>query len=113
MVLEWTTEEASLLQDTPDIFQHQSAGYLRTSGQATLYETCVCVIHTIINLQLHVHYYEVLHNRPFSATSKESLRDSDIFLLGTGTGDFMRSECMKHVLVSFTLVYTHSQLHVH
>ena len=51
MVLEWTPEEASLLQDPvsvfisrkasepPDIFQHQSTGYLRTRGQETLYET--------------------------------------------------------------------------
>ena len=47
MVLEWTPEEASLLQDhlkrsmgdsePPDIFQHQSTGYLRTRGQETLY----------------------------------------------------------------------------
>ena len=55
MVLEWTPEEASLLQDRPfsaaasvyisseawetQIFQHQSTGYLRTRGQETLYET--------------------------------------------------------------------------
>ena len=47
MVLEWTPEEASLPQDhlkrsmgdsePPDIFQHQSTGYLRTKGQETLY----------------------------------------------------------------------------
>ena len=49
MVLEWTPEEASLLQDRPfstaaseekhDIFQRQSTGYLnyRTRGQETLY----------------------------------------------------------------------------
>ena len=64
MVLEWTPEEASLLQDhlkrsmgdsePQDIFQHQSTGYLRTRGQETL--TCACVIHT--NLQLH--YYSTI-----------------------------------------------------
>ena len=39
-----------------------------------------------------------------SATSEESLRDSeppDFFLPDTWTGDFMRSECIKLVLVSF------------
>ena len=30
-----------------------------------------------------------------------------------GTGDFMKSECMKLLLVLFTLIYTHCQLHVH
>ena len=73
MVLEWTPEEASLLQDRPfsaaasvyisseacmgdseppDIFQHQSTGYLRTSGQETLYETCASVIHSCIIIPL-------------------------------------------------------------
>ena len=47
MVLEWTPEDASLLQahlkrsmgdsEPPDIFQHQSIGYLRTRGKETLY----------------------------------------------------------------------------
>ena len=67
MVLEWTPEEASLLQDRPfsaaasvyisseacmrdseppDIFQHQSTGYLRTRGH--LYETCACVTHSCV-----------------------------------------------------------------
>ena len=95
MVLEWTPEEASLLQDRPfsvaasvyisseargdseppDIFQHQSTGYLRTRGQETLYETCACVIHT--NLQLH--YYSTMRHSTIDLslfnTSEESLRD--------------------------------------
>ena len=71
MVLKWTPEEASLLQDRPfsavyisrearetqkppDIFQNQSTGYLRTMGQETLYETCACVIHT------NLHYYSTI-----------------------------------------------------
>ena len=37
--------EAWERQKPPDIFQHQSTGYLRTRGQETLYETCACVIH--------------------------------------------------------------------
>ena len=72
MVLEWTPEEASLLQDQPfsaaalvyrcmgnseppDIFQHQSTGYLSLGpGDRRL---CVpCVVHT--NLQLH--YYSTI-----------------------------------------------------
>ena len=45
--------------EPPDIFRHQSTGYLRTGEQETLYEACACVIHT--NLQLHVHYCYLLH----------------------------------------------------
>ena len=94
MVLEWTPEEASLLQDRSsaaasvyisseewethkpsDIFQHQSTGYLRTRGQETLYETYACVIHT--NLQLH--YYSTMRHSTIDLslfnTSEESLRD--------------------------------------
>ena len=55
MVLEWTPEEASLLQDRPSLLQRQitSQGNMGDSEQPDiLYETC---IHTI-NLQLHVHY---------------------------------------------------------
>ena len=59
--------------------------------------------------------YETLHNRPFSVTSEESLRDSEPpgdFLTGyvpehQGTGYFMRSECIKlncacviHIIIS-------------
>ena len=76
----------------------------------TLIYSCMCII---------ILLYEALHDRPFSDTSEESLRDSeqpDIFLLGTRgprTGDdFMWSECMKLVLVSLTLFYTYSQLHM-
>ena len=59
----------------PDIFQHQSTGYLRTRGQETLYETCACVIHT--NLQLH--YYSTMRHSTIDlslfSTSEESFRD--------------------------------------
>ena len=78
--------------EPPDTFQQQSTGYLRTRGQET-YET---------------------HGQPFSVSSEESLRDSeppDIFFWvpeHQGTGDFMRSECMKLVLVSFTLASLHT-----
>ena len=72
MVLEWLAYsriDLSLLQhqstyqlreacEPPDIFQHQSTGYLRTRGQETLCETCACIIHT--NLPLHVHYYSAI-----------------------------------------------------
>ena len=47
---------------------------LRTRGQETLYETCACVIH---NSCIIILLYETLHNRPFSVTSEESLRDSE------------------------------------
>ena len=59
MVLEWTPEEASLLQDRPfsaaasvyisrEAWEAQtfsSISELRTRGQETLYETCACIIH--------------------------------------------------------------------
>ena len=94
-------------------FPHQSTGYLRTRLRLVSFTpiySCMCIT-----------LYETLYDRPFSVTSEDSLRDSeppDISLLGTrapmqGTGDFMRSECVKLVLVSFTLIYTHCQLHVH
>ena len=82
MVLEWTPEEVSLLQDRPfsaaasvyisreawETQNHQtfsSISLLGTLGE-TLYETSS----TVIPL------YETLHDRPFSVTSEESLRDS-------------------------------------
>ena len=51
------------------------------------------------------------HYRPFSVTSEESLRHSEPPLNGypSTTGQFIRSECVKLVLVSFALVYTHGQ----
>ena len=49
-----------------------------------------------MRLLLHVHY------RPFSVTSEDSLRDSEPRIPEhQGTGDFMRSECVKLVPVSF------------
>ena len=58
MVLEWTPEEGSLLQDRPSLLQRQSTSQ-RNMGDSEppdiLYETCACIIHT--NLQLHVHYF--------------------------------------------------------
>ena len=69
-MLEWTPEEASLLQDRSfsaaasvyisreawEAQNHQtfSSISLLGRGQDTLYETCACVIHT--NLQLHYYY---------------------------------------------------------
>ena len=59
LVLEWTPEEASLLQDRPfsaaalvyisreawEARTFSGISELRTRGQETLYETCACVIH--------------------------------------------------------------------
>ena len=39
--------------------------------------------------------------------------ETDMFLLGTRAPRDRRSECIKLVLVSFTFIYTHCQLHVH
>ena len=99
MVLEWTPEEASLLQDRPfsaaasvyisrEAWEAQtfsSISELRTRGQETLYETCACVIHNsciIIPLAIIMRHSTIdlslLHLKRASET-----RSSDIFLLGT------------------------------
>ena len=124
-------EEASLLQDRPFsaaasvyisqekyIWEAQtfsSISELRTRGQETLYETCACVIN---NSCIIIPLYETLHNRPFSVTSEESLRDSeqpDIFLLGARAPSdrilhevrvYQTCACVIHINL------THCQLHV-
>ena len=73
-------------------------------------------------LQLHMHYcsacymrYSMIDLSLLHLTSEESLRDSEPPDISywvpehQGTGDFMRSQCMKLVLVSFKS----TQLHVH
>ena len=45
--LSLTSEESLTDSKLPD------TGYLRTKGQESVYETCACVIHTIL-LRLHV-----------------------------------------------------------
>ena len=46
-----TSEENLLLTDSklPD------TGYLRTKGQESVYETCMCLCHSHYFIQLHVH----------------------------------------------------------
>ena len=70
MVLEWTPEEASLLQDRPfsaaasvyisreawETQNHQAFSSISVMGQETLYKTCACVIHT----DLQLHYYSTI-----------------------------------------------------
>ena len=72
-----------------------------------MYETSFTLIYSCIIIPL----YETLHDRPFSVTSEESLRDLTFSYWvpeHQGTGYFMRSECIKLVLVNLT----HCQLHV-
>ena len=127
MVLEWTSEEAiaysridlSLLQHQSTSQEKHGHGRLRNhqtfssisllgtlgpgAGDRRLCMRLVLVSFALIYSCIIIPLYETLHDQPFSVTSEESLRDSeppDTFLLGT-------------VLVSFTLIYTHCQLHVH
>ena len=117
MVLEWTPEEASLLQDRPfsaaasvyisreawEVQNHQtfsSISDLRTRGQETLYETGACVIHT--NLQLHYYSTNMRHST-IDLSLQNHLTFSYWVPKHQGTGYFMRSECVKLVLVSFTV----------
>ena len=112
--LAYSRKDLSLLQrqstsqensEPPDIFQHQSTGYLRTRGQETLYETSFTLIYSCIIIPL----YETLHDLPFSVTSEASETQNHLTFSywvpkHQGTGYFMRSECIKLVLVSFTLI---------
>ena len=73
------------------------------------------LIYSCINIPL----YEALHDiRPFSVTSEAASETQNHLTLSywvpehQGTGYSMRTECMKLVLVSFTLIYTYCQLHV-
>ena len=98
MVLEWTPEEASLLQDRPSLLQRQSIHLKGTWETRHLYETCACIIHTI-HLQLSCSLkhstinLSLLHHRD----SKQPVTGYE----DQGTG-VMTSQCMKHVLVSHT-----------
>ena len=89
--LEWT-----LGQDRSSQLQHQSTsqGNMGDSEPpGILCESCACIIH--INLQSCMSIIsETLHDQSFSTDSK----------LGTGPKD--RRQCMKLVLVSFTLFYS-------
>ena len=72
MVLEWTPEEASLLQDRPS--SAAASVYISRRLRTITYFPASCSL--CMRLALHVHC------QPFSVTSEESL-------------DFMMSECMK------------------
>ena len=48
MVLEWTPEEASLLQDRPSLLQRQS-----TSQENMNHQTCACIFHTTRYTHMH------------------------------------------------------------
>ena len=127
MVLEWTPEEASLLQD-PRPFSAAASVYisreaweaqtfssiseLRTRGQETLYETCACIIHNscIRYMRYSTIDLSLLHLKRASEIQNH-LTFSYWVPEHQGTGYFMRSECIKLVLVLFTLL-THCQLHV-
>ena len=84
--------------EPPDIFQHQSTGYLRTRGQETLYDSPAALLfhymrRSTIDLSL-------LHLKRASETQNH-LTFSYWVPEHQGTGYFMR---IKHVLVSFTLI---------
>ena len=120
MVLEWTPEEASssLLQDRP-LFAAASVNISREAWETQNHQTFPASVYWVLedqgtgdlrktctsNLQLHVCYCSAIRDtdRPFSGTSEESLRDSelsDIFLLSTQGPRGRRFQCMKLVLVS-------------
>ena len=56
------------------LLQHQSTGYLRTRGDRRLCMRLVHVSFTVIYSCIIIPLYEMLHDRPFSVTSEESLR---------------------------------------
>ena len=83
IVLEWTPEKASLLQDRPSLLHRQSTsqGNMGNSEPPDiLYETCACIIHIMFII------IATLHDQSFSLISEDSLRDSKpttMQLLGT------------------------------
>ena len=107
MVLEWTPEEARIDLLCCSVSLHLKGtlhGRLRMGDSEPpdiLYETCACVIH----LQLHVHTPRSIFLS--LNTSEDSLRHSVQTRVpeDQGTGVLM-SQCMKLVLVSFTLIYS-------
>ena len=108
-MLEWTPEEANLLQDRPSLLQCRSTsqGNMEDSEPPdTLYDTCV-VSFTLLIYSCMFIIIETLHDQSFSLTSEDIASETPNHQLvpeDQGTG-VMMSQCMKLVLVSFTLIY--------
>ena len=90
MVLEWTHEEASLLQDRPSLLQHQSTSQGNMNHQTFF----VLVSFTLLIYS-------------FSLTSEGTPNQPPVTGYPRTKGQAsMTSQCMKLVLVSFTLIYS-------
>ena len=84
MVLEWTPEEASLLP--AGLLQRQSTSQEKHERIRTINISLLGALRpgdrrdfTLIYSCIIIPLYETLHDRPFSVTSEESLRDSEPF----------------------------------
>ena len=123
MVLEWTPEEASLLQDRPfsaaasvyisreawETQNHQtfsSISLLGTLGPGDR-RLCMRTSFTLIYSCIIIPLYKTLHDRPSLLHLKRASETQNHLTFSPehqGTGYFMRSECIKLMLVSFTLI---------
>ena len=119
MVLEWTPEEASLLQDRPfsaaasvyisrEAWEAQTFSSISDHGDRRLCMRLVLVSFTTAALLFRYMRHStidlsLLHLKRASETQNH-LTFSYWVPEHQGTGYFMRSECIKLVLVSFTLI---------
>ena len=112
MVLEWTLSKRLGLAYSKinlSLLQRQSASQEKheSMGDSTFSSISLLGIlgpgdrSLCMRLPLHVHYQP-----------KRASETQNHHLMDQGTGD-LRSECVKLVLVSFTLIYTHCQQYCH
>ena len=102
-------EGASLLYDSRiDLLCCSVSLHLKGTWETQNHQTfCMRLVLVSFTLQLHVHsmIIETLHDQYFSLTSEDSLRDSKP-RVPEDQRTVMTSQCMKLVLVSFTLIYS-------
>ena len=80
-------------------------GTWETQNHQTFCMRLVLVSFTLLIYSCMSIIIETLHDQSFSLTSEDSLRDSKP-RVPEDQGTVMMSQCMKHVLVSFTLIYS-------
>ena len=103
IVLEWTPEVASLLQDRPSLLQHRSTSQ-GSMGDSEPPDICMRLVSfTLLIYSCMFIIIETLHDQ--SLHLKIASETPNHHLLGTRGPRVMTSQCMKLVLVSFTLIY--------
>ena len=112
IVLEWTPEEASLLQDQPSLLQRPSIsqGNIGDSHQ-TFCMRLVLVSFTLLICSCMFIIIETLHDQSFSLTSEDTepqrLQTTSYWVPEDQRTGVITSQCMKLVLVSFTQLHNY------